>query len=693
MARTTTLQTSFSSGVLTPNLTGRTEIQHYFQGLSVGQNIICQKEGGFVGRWGLQHICDLPGDGRLVPFSFNTDQNYVLWFGAGKMEVIHDDALVTNINGSGVDYLVTPWTLAQCQEFDFTQSADTLIAVHEDVSPRTIVRGATHATWTAAVATLTNLPQFDFNDASSPTPTNHVIDITFNSFNVGEHYKLELNDFETPEITYADSGTAAGQSANERRLEEELLALPATGFDESGITCAYQSGTTYRVTFSGDSADAYEPMTGRNTDNTAASITTVNTTGSPRREDIISATRGWPSAVTFHESRLFMGGFKSLPQSLIATVIGGFFPFNFKLGTGLDDQGIFATLNTDQVNGIRALYSGRHLQLFTSGGEFYCPDRPITPAINLPRQSKYGCAKGLKPVEIDGATIFNTRQRKTLREYLFLWAEEAYNANSLTVLSSHLFDSIVDVAAQTSTSDEEQSLVVTINANGKGAVLNTLRAQNIAAWTELFTRTGDVLKRVCVVGDAIYFLVERQRNGATVYTLEKATYDTRLDASKTVTTGLGTTVGGFTHLAGETVDILVDGAPVDQQTVSASGTLTFVNAPTTSVEAGYFVPPVATTMPLVVSFGGNVLLGATKSLQEIRARVQNTLGLIVNGREVPMGIVGQVTSSTPMTPYSGLVKIGDMGWSDGDQTITITQRQPLPLHVQSLAAVLEVGGP
>lgn len=698
MARVQPLQTSFTSGVLNPAFAARTDIQHYFQGARTGRNVIFPKEGGALGRWGLQYLADLPGDGRLIEFEFNTEQIYVLWFGQLTMRVFKDDVLVTDINGSGNDFLVTPWTLAQAKKLGFTQSADTLVLVHPDVEPRRLVRGATDSIWTLSTLPLVNLPKFDFADSDSPAVTNHVVDITFTGFNDGDRYKLQLNDFETPEIHYSSVSTAA----NERRMKDELLLLPPTGFGDTSIAVAFQAGTTYRVTFSLDSADAYEPMTGRNTDTAAATVVTSTITpGSPRREDVISATRGWPRAVMFYESRLWFGGTSQLPQAVLGSVIGGFFDFN--IGTGLDDQGVFVTVNTDQVNEIRALYPGRHFQMFTSGGEFFSPDRPMTPAPALPRQSRFGSAEGIKPVEVDGATLFVTDERKTIREYLFLSFEEAYNATSLTVLASHLFNRIQSMAALTSTDDDEDSYVLITNGpkgvikpetqpnDGSAAVLNTLRAQDIAAWSEMVTRTNDKLKNVITAGTDIYYLVERTRNGVVVFQLEKATFITRMDSSKKVTSGLGTTTGGFTHLANETVQILVDGAPVADQVVNASGELTFTNAPTTSVEAGYFVPPILETMPLTVDFGSGTLLGATKRIQEIRVQVQASLGIIANGSLIPDKIIGSTQTSTPDTPVTGLLKAKDLGWTEGDSTITLTQEQPLPFHILAVSGVLEVG--
>jgi len=694
MARRQPLQTAFTSGVLNPGLAARTDIQHYYQGMLRGINVVCPKEGGVRARWGRRHIDDVAGNGRLIEFSFNTEQNYALVITDSKIEFFReqtagakDYALITDINGGGNDYLAAPWTTAQALELNFTQSADTMIITHPDVEQRQLVRGTDHNLWTLSTLSTVNLPQYDFNDSDSPTPTNHIVTLVFNGFSDGDRYKLELNGFETPEIVFSNTDV----DANERRIKEELLLLPPTGFADTSISVS-EAASTYTITFSGDSADAYEDMTGRNTDNTGASITLTTTqTGSPRREDPISATRGWPIACTFYESRLLFAGLKSLPQTLLGTVIGGFNPYDFNEGTGLDDQGIFVTVNTDQVNAFRAIYAGRNLQLFTSGGEFYSPDRPLTPAPALPRQSRFGCASAIPPVEVDGATLFVTRDKKTVREYLFLWAEEAYNATSLSVLSSHLFSMISSMAALTSTSDDEDSYVLTINADGTGAILNTLRAQDIAAWTEDNTRSGDKLRQVATVGTDILYLVERERDGQTVYTLEVADYDTRLDAAKTVTSGLGTTTAGFDHLQSETVQVLVDGAPVDDVTVDSSGQITVETAPTTSLEAGYFVPPIVETMPLVVEFGGGPLLGARKRITDIRLRVLNSLGIVANGQLIPDSQPGVSQFATLDEPYTGLLTARELGYTDGDATITLTQEQPLPFHILALAGVLDVG--
>jgi len=121
-------------------------------------------------------------------------------------------------------------------------------------------------------------------------------------------------------------------------------------------------------------------------------------------EDVWSTTRGWPRTATFHQGRLFFGGSREKINSVWGSVPNDF--FNFDIGTGAADNATFDTLDTDQFNAINGIFSGRHLQLFTSGGEFYNSSKTITPEdSSWSRQTSYG-AKKEKPISVDGATLF-----------------------------------------------------------------------------------------------------------------------------------------------------------------------------------------------------------------------------------------------------------------------------------------------
>ena len=111
-------------------------------------------------------------------------------------------------------------------------------------------------------------------------------------------------------------------------------------------------------------------------------------------EELISAERGFPQAVSFHDNRLWFGGVRDKPSSVVASQIAGY--FNFALGTGLANEAINVAITGDRVNEIRHFVSSRNLQIFTDGSEYFIPvssqSAAITPSsIAFLRQTPYGC--------------------------------------------------------------------------------------------------------------------------------------------------------------------------------------------------------------------------------------------------------------------------------------------------------------
>lgn len=238
-------------------------------------------------------------------------------------------------------------------------------------------------------------------------------------------------------------------------------------------------------------------------------------------EAVISVTRGWPSAVTFHQSRLWLGGLKSRPATLLASKVGSFFDLN--TGTALDDEAINITIDSDQVNAIFALRSGRNLVIFTSGAEHAIRvDPPITPKnVAISEQTRRGISQYVPPVEVDGALIFVQRGGKAFREFLFDVAQDAYGANILSLLSPHLIVTPGDMAVRKGNSQDDADYVLAVNSDGTVVVLNTLRSQEVNAFTQ--ETTDGLVKHVAVLDGTVYFLVTRTVGGSTVYYLEKWT--------------------------------------------------------------------------------------------------------------------------------------------------------------------------
>ena len=174
-------------------------------------------------------------------------------------------------------------------------------------------------------------------------------------------------------------------------------------------------------------------------------------------EDVWSNTRGWPKSATFHEGRLYFGGSKSRPNTIWGSKSIDF--FNFNPGSGLDDESVEATINTNQLNSIVNVVAGADLRIFTTGGEFVViqsEDAPVTPADFLLRpQTRLGSKPGVPIEDLNGASVFVQRQGKSVNAFQFGSNTRSYQVQQISVLSSHLIKNPVDIAARRSTSTDE----------------------------------------------------------------------------------------------------------------------------------------------------------------------------------------------------------------------------------------------
>ena len=663
------MQSSMNRGELDPLLVGRIDLAAYYNGLATATNVLSIPQGGVKKRPGQEFVGEALGNGRLENFSFNVEQTYLLVFTDLRMQVYKDGVLQTNINGSGNDYLVTPWTIAQIPDFDYIQSADTIIITHPNVETRTITRTSDTA-WAIATAPFTNIPQFDFNDASSPTPTSEIQTLTFTAQVAGDRFRISLEGILTDEIVWG------GNVDND--IAAELQGLVNTG--TSGIS-AILAGSVVTVTFANNSAKDWDEMavTPISTSSTSFAVAVATTqTGVSRQEDSWSATRGWPVSATFHEGRLWVGGSSSRPATLWGSRVGDF--FNFQNRKAFDDEAIEATLDTDQVNAIEAVFSNRSLQIFTSGGEFYVRESPITPSnIAVAPQSNLGTRR-IRPVTLEGVTIFVQRTGKAIIQFVFVNDFQANQTRSISFLAPHLINSPKEMVVSRGTEATDANYIYILNDDGELTVFNTLSSEEVAGFTRWQSpgATG-LIKSVAVVSDQVNVLMERFVDGGTVYYIERENTDLNTDAA-VLQTGASTTITGLDHLEGETVKIKADGA-VQPDDVVVSGQVTLLRSATTR-EAGLEYQPVVKTLPLNVNTQGGPNASSKKKIQRVSLQISESNGLLVNGVRISDRTIGQNQFDAPI-PQTGIRRLYLSGW-DLEATVEITQDTPMQFNILNI---------
>ena len=656
MSRIVQIQTNFSVGEIDPLLRARIDLKQYYSALQTATNVVIQPQGGAKRREGLRYLMTLDSGAangvRLVPFEFNTDDSYMFAITPGKLYVIRDGVLITNINASGNDYLaISEITAAMLPELRFAQSADTIIFVHEDLPPLKLVRGADNASWTKSTISFTEVPYYAFTLATSnpnatitPSATDGNIKITANSSvfttaHVHQYINI-VNSFGRLRIIERVSGTVVNCVAE----------IPL--FSTDAIT-----------------VNNWELETGY--------------------EDVWSNARGWPKAITFHEGRLWLAGSKSLPSTVWASRVNDF--FNFDKGEGLDDASLEATISTSTLNSVTDIFSGRDLQIFTTGGEFYVPQanlEPITPSNFIVKiATRNGSKSDVPIVGVDSGTLFIQRKGKSLNELAFTDTELAYNTSNVSMLSGHLFKTPTDMAIRRATStDESDRLMIVNGGDGSLTVFSLLRSQEVTAPAK-FT-TGGEFKAVGVDVDAIYVVVKRTINSSDQYFVEY--FDSSLHLDSGVFSASSASTIGAAHLNTKTVKVILDGIVQADKTV-ANNTVTFDRSSSSSIEVGLNYSVEIKTMPVEPQLQTGSLRGFKKRILEVNAEVFETQAMTVNSQQVQFRQFGQNNLDIAVQNFTGVKTVGPLLGFDKEGQITITQSVPLDMTILALDYKISVG--
>jgi len=687
-------QSSLNAGILSPKMNARYDLAQYYKGLSVADNVLTQTQGGVIKRLGAEFIDRVSGGPfpgprvRLVVFG-----EYLLCFykSATQMECFVYQAATglkqTNINGSGNDYFSVP--ISSFVKFKYVASPDGLILV-DGVSPPVLITTTSATTWTTTVITFANVPQFDFNDASSPTPTSAVWDVTLPGNTSGDTIRASVNGIQSE--AFPVSSITDDTAANIQLGFQQVL----NNFTAGDVTCVLKAGTTYTVTFANAAADNYESvnLVPEITSSAPVSTNPVNTTpGVPRKEDVWSATRGYPQTVTFHENRLVFGGTNSRPQTVWLSRTGEY--FDFKNYRSLDNEAIDVTLQTTTNSAIVNLYSDRHLCVFTEKAEYYCPSIPITPVNSaFPQQTEFGSFFNCNVVALDNQVIFSHRGR-SVRNFVFRNDQKAYTADSLSVAADNVINTPDVFSSFTSSSDTDANYLFTVNSDGLLSVLNSLGAEGVLSWTtwgkDKITQASGVeyaqYRDVVEWEGELFFLVQRGIGTSLRtdnYFIERyrPADGIYLDSYQRGSQASSTTVNVGTDFDNLEVTVIneVTGAVYEGLTVSA-GAVTTPEA-VTDYTVGLPFAPVLTTMPLNQTLSDGPHAGEPKRIVSVSSQILETKSITVNGEDL-------IFPDDDTDPVSGRYDVRLSGWSV-DARVTMTQEGPYPFNVLDMIVEIDV---
>jgi len=666
MARVAAQITNFTAGELSPRLDGRNDLAKYSAGCATVENMVIYPHGAAARRPGTTFIAEVKSSSaktRLIPFEFSTTQTYVLELGNQYMRFYRDNGQILS---SGSPYEIsTPYLTAELFDIKFAQSADVMYITHPNHKTRKLARTG-HTSWTLTEVDFTNGPYLDTNTSTT---------------------------------TFSTSAHTVGTGVT-------LTASAVTGIN--GDTGFQTTDVGRLVRF----RDGYGEITAR-TDTLNVTIEILVDLGSSSASTdwnlgAFSDTTGHPSCVSFFEQRLVFAATLSQPQAVFFSKSGDYENMDANIGgTVADDDAIIYTIASNQVNAIRFMAASRTLIIGTAGGEFTVSgggdNDSVTPTnIMIKKQSNHGAAN-IDAVAVANATLFIQRAKRKLRELAYNFDVDGYTAPDLTILAEHVTEGgITEMAYQ----EEPLAIIWCVRNDGELVALTYQREQEVVAWHRhifggSFGSGNAVCESVAVIPTEdseyeLYMIIKRTINGATkryVEFLNTFDFDETdntsfnfLDSQLSYSGSAVTTLSGLSHLEGQTVSILADGATHPDKTVS-SGSIT-LDRSATNVKIGLGYTSLLKTMRIDAGAQNGTSQAKTKRIYEVTARLYESVGVEIGPDLSNMERVPFRTSSDPMDkgipPFTGDKEVEFRGNYDTDGFMIVRQTQPLPLTILSL---------
>jgi hypothetical protein len=299
--------------------------------------------------------------------------------------------------------------------------------------------------------------------------------------------------------------------------------------------------------------------------------------------------RGWPSALSFFEGRLWWFG----KAKLSGSVSDDFENFD---DTVLGDSGpILRSIGDGPVDSINWAIPAKRLLVGTGSSELSVRssslDEPLTPTnFNIKPTTTQGSA-AIASLRIDSSAVFVQRSLSRLLELVYDPGLFDYALNDLTLIAPDLNSAgITQIAVQR----QPDTRIHCVRADGTVAVLIFDRVENVTAWITVVT--DGLIEDVAVLPgdgeDAVYYTVKRSLGRY----LEKwamesecvgGTLNKQADAFIVYQGVATTTITGLSHLEGKTVVVWGDGRDLGTYTVSG-GQITGITTAVSNAIVGLY---------------------------------------------------------------------------------------------------------
>jgi hypothetical protein len=467
------------------------------------------------------------------------------------------------------------WSVVAYEAFDGPFAPDNLTPV--TITPSALSGTAT-LTASTATFTLDHVGGLFRVDSQGQTVTATITaedqwtsEIRVTGIDSGRVFSLEITD-NTDNLTFTlqrSVGAPGDWTDVENRTTSTVYPFD-DGLDNQivyyriGVKTGNYSGVTTPTTTLTYSAGSISGV-GRVTDftsDTVVGVDVISPFGNTKATDSWAAgawseEKGWPSAVTLYDGRLWWAG----NDKIYGSASDAFSTFSPTIEG--DSGPIARSIGAGPVDTIGWLLPLTQLIIGTQGAELGAKasslEEPLTPtAFSLKAISTQGSAR-VQSVKVDTSGIFIQRNGRRVYEIGPGDSGYSYSTNDLSAIVPDIGSpGIVRIGVQR----QPDTRIHCVRSDGTVAVLVYDKVENVNCWVEVET-DGEVEDVVVVPGtseDAVYYVVRRTIGTEKVYLEKWSTEDeshggatTKLSDSSKTFAGPIQTVTGLSHLEGQTV--------------------------------------------------------------------------------------------------------------------------------------------
>lgn len=680
MANTRISQVSFSRGEFCPPLYMRTDLEQYSIGLKTLKNGFVHQEGCVSNRFGLEYVGQVKDSSkkvRLIPFTFNSEQTYIIEAGDKYFRFIQDGGYILDSNDE-IYEIATPYAAEDLQYLKFAQSADVLTITHLNYAPKELVR-YDHDNWV--------LSSILFEPSITP-PTN----VTASwSGDTGSNMRTY-----TYLVTAVDEDTLEESArSNEVSVSGHREAYWTTSEYMTINWTAVSGATEYNIYRSVNGIFGYVGTSKTNSftdDNIEPDLSET----APIQKNPFANDNN-PSCCAYYQQRKIYANTVNNPQTLYASQTATSNNFNCSRPLIATDA-VDVPLADREVNEIRHLIPFKDLIALTSNseykingadGKFEANPMPVATI-----QSSYGSSH-VQPVVSGSMVIFVEAGGGVIRELGYDYLSDSYDGDELSLYASHLFEGkeIIYIAY----AKAPYRIVFVVFDDGSLATLTYNKKQKLCGWGR--QETQGTFESVAVIRegkeDIAYFVIKRNINGQDVKYVER-TKSRIVKNAKTaflVDCGLSAhfnspvvNVSGLDHLANTNVIALADGGVITDLKVSADGKITLPKE-TTDLVVG-----------LPYEFEFETLGVESENTHGLLKQINTVTVNILNSRE-DFFIVGNMGNEMQLARsiesvndsgylYSGKKDATPLNTPTDRASIHLKQKYPLPLTISAVSAIV-----